>query len=214
MFKAAWELTRQPPGDSLDDAKRVFRSWDADKRSCHEFYGFLLCDIRPPPDSVQYISMGYCACTSFFEEWALHLTYRDLITKCTFERFHRAYITHSLLPLMKSKGLAGHLPQHFASATGLLRPAVWDLKSYALYDNIQEPVVEPHPVLVAEYGFKNAKSKEDADVLKKAYQLYFESKDADAAALHNACLEKKIYEHVDSVIRLKSKRLRCLMAND
>ncbi|EIN08380.1 hypothetical protein PUNSTDRAFT_103223 [Punctularia strigosozonata HHB-11173 SS5] len=213
LFRVAWEFTCQPLGESLDAARAVFRTWPHEKRFCHELYGFLLSDLRITPVCIQYVAMGFCTCSNLLEEYRLHRAYQELIKKCTFLEFYDAFISYSMLRFLDSKGLAGGLPRHFASATALVRPAVWDLKRYAVYDNMQEPPVEPNPVVAATYGFVNANSKEEADLLKKTYQQYFESKDADPLELHNVCQYGRIYEHVDSVIRLKSKRLRRLMKN-
>ncbi|EIN08377.1 hypothetical protein PUNSTDRAFT_68488 [Punctularia strigosozonata HHB-11173 SS5] len=214
----AWKFTGVPACDSEEDAvSPAHLSMPPEQAFPHLFYGMLLTGQRPGPGLEIYISLGFCTCRDQGEEHGLANTYRLLIDKCTFPEFCDAFASQSLGQLLETHDLTSHLPRHFASATALSKPSVWYLKDFVLQDNL---VLDNESDLVkslqnsvrVDYGFWNAKNLEEIQVLRSAYRQYFDAY-GDAVELHNACIQGRIYEHVNSVVRLKSKWLKRLMMN-
>lgn len=213
MVLRAWRFTGGAETDSPEDIRARLTSMPRDKQSCHVFYTMLLSKWHPAPFDDFWIPFGFCSCVSEEEEMYLGGRYQDLITKCTFDEFHDAFCSARILDLFRKHGidvdvryLADVMQNH------RMNKSVWDLKQFAIRtdkENAEDGIVNS---IACDYGFMNCRKDSEIQALKKVYRTFFERRDADPLALHDAALRGDIFGYLGSLMKLNAKFER-LMKN-
>ncbi|KAF8165717.1 hypothetical protein B0H34DRAFT_743495 [Crassisporium funariophilum] len=216
-MKAAWGYSERSPSSKIWEIAKTVSKWTPPEQDCFEMCGTLLCDFQPIPADRLWITFGLCTCRDDTEAMFLGNLYRTLLQYCTWEEFCTAYTSSSLTDLFKSKGLADHKDNGYThydrfnrfkmldsvlAMSPLCNQSVWDLKQFIILDSDECQT----PSVVVDYGFMNCRDKDETHDLKAAYKTFFGVRDANPTALHNACVEGRIFEYVSGLVNLKKQR--------
>lgn len=201
----------------IEQQFKTLRELDHPRFNCATFIGILYMGLHPSPHDSLWVPFGFCACTDLGGEISLARSYMTLIASCTFDDFLKAFLTGSIAELMSRsnlKPLWGSEAEAFGDTmkgTPNMSKSVWRLKAF-LMAHLENPA-EMARSAQWDYGFFNCRTEVEAKTLRLAYERYFGHRDCRPLDLHAACIQGRIYEHVDSVVRLKDKNLRRLMKN-
>ena len=70
------------------------------------------------------------------------------------------------------------------------------------------------PSVVADYGFMNCRNDSERRQLKRVYKAFFDSRDGDPLALHEAAIKGNIHGYVSKVVQgLRDPKFQRLMKN-
>lgn len=224
-LRRAWSFIGKPPDTSIGEILQWSQALPKHHNHCFALYVHALSNTRLSPDSDLWISFGYCACSSPWDEDELTQSYTKLIHSCTFDEFCTAYTSSSLFALfqarnvdlcisnLESLGLAPSTPNpqiiDVLSGSPYRNKSVWDLKQYIRNkiihgrDNVS---IRPIPSISADYGFHRCQNREDGKLLFDIYKKYFNSSDSPLK-LHHACIQGRLFEffEVDVKIQLRPK---------
>ncbi|KAG0692608.1 hypothetical protein DFH29DRAFT_839651 [Suillus ampliporus] len=217
MFRRAWCFTGGAETDSLEVIKASIASMPQDKQTCHLLYTMLLSKWHPAPFHDLWIPFGFCTCIHEEEEMHLGGLYQDLITKCTFDEFCDAFSSSRILDLFRNNGISVEFPiplRYLADVlqSSIMTKSVWFLKQFAIRsdeENVEGRVVNS---VAVDYGFMNCRKDSEIQALKKVYRTFFERRDADPLALHDAAISGNIFGYLGSLMKLNAKYER-LMKN-
>ena len=127
------------------------------------------------------------------DEVALAQAYRTIINDVSFDKFHRAYETSSLFPLVEKHGdhvpYARHL-KDVLSGSPFEFKSVWYLKQAVMASSSKSTII---PSLTVDYGFINCADKVEEEQLKQVYAKYF-SDGGDPLVLHDAAMAGSLYQ--------------------
>ena len=217
MVVCAWRFTGGSESDSAEEIKAAIARKPADEQKCHCLYSLLLSKWYPSPDLDLWINFGFASCRSQEEEMELSARYQELITMCTFKEFCDAYRTSCLLDLFHSKGLQvndhAHLRDLLQGPT-YCHKSVWNLKQSILHEESTKEESRMRPSVVADYGFMNCRNDSERRQLKRVYKAFFDSRDGDPLALHEAAIKGNIHGYVSKVVQgLRDPKFQRLMKN-
>ncbi|KZP17693.1 hypothetical protein FIBSPDRAFT_933890 [Athelia psychrophila] len=204
--------TSNPPSDHIT---AIVKGWPDDKQACYEQCMMSLSKMHPGPAQRSWIDFGFCTCEDEYVESRLGVIYAQIVKQCTFNELLAAYRASSLAPLIDKYGFGAdresitHLQDVLSSTGSATSKSVWWLKSFVLADAV---TLQPRRSVVADYGFMNCEQPQDQEDLKAIYKKFFQCREADPIALHNAAIAGKIFEYVGGVVKLK-KKFRRLMKN-
>ncbi|GBB83754.1 hypothetical protein RclHR1_10420006 [Rhizophagus clarus] len=193
---------------SEHDQKVPIETLPESKRIVFIFYTTMLSGRIPRIEELNWIEFGFCSCKfdddylGEMEERRLGDLYRELIIQkgCKVDEFHDAYISGSLLDLLKKKCNSNDcdwLSERKIEIKKHNQPAksVYDLKQYVLGESVslQRSVTE-------DYGFKNCRTEVEKENLKNIYRKLIKSPKFEPRDLYEACLEGKTYHYVRSIL--------------
>ncbi|KIJ63378.1 hypothetical protein HYDPIDRAFT_134545 [Hydnomerulius pinastri MD-312] len=212
MILRAWRFTGGSETDSAEDARVAISHKSDAEQQCHVFYQLLLSKWHPCPSMDQWVAFGFAACESEEEEMHLGGCYQELINKCTFTEFCDAFRTYRLFDLLKSKELWVHTIQYLSDVLqGPMTKSVWTLKQYIF---TEEEQAQMHPAVRVDYGFMNCRNDSEWRQLKRVYKAFFDTRDANPIALHEAAIKGKIYEFISGVVKgARNSKFQRLMKN-
>jgi hypothetical protein len=138
--------------------------------------------------------------------------YHALLKRCSFEEFHQAYESSSLVQLFNSKDISlkefGSQLADFLADAPHWNKSVWDLKQFVISDESDDDMA---PSVRVDYGFYNCRDEEEELKLKEVYKKVFEDENGDPIKLHEACIQGKIYDYVRTTLKLKKEDRRPLL---
>eukprot|EP00798_Chlamydomonas_sp_ICE-L_P001040 gene1041-3905_t len=212
----AYRFAGGPDKDTSQEAimKKIGR-WSPSKKDCFFMVMFRLgMGTYPGPSEHLWLQFGFCVCRDVLEESNLAFIYTDLLHACSFEEFHTAYCSGSLMPLMESNihilgiGLQ-RLPtciledlKDVLAGSPKAASSVWSLKQFVV---MQAPDEIPR-----------AENDEEVQELRTMYRLYFESPGGEPMKLQEAAVTGQLCECVSSVVDMgkkRKKRMQRLMKN-
>ncbi|KZS94860.1 hypothetical protein SISNIDRAFT_484386 [Sistotremastrum niveocremeum HHB9708] len=206
----AWVYIGMPRTDTVEDMDETYLTWPHSKRICFMLYVSLLNErLVMIAMGEPWIVFGYCV---FLDELdprvgQLNNLYRLLISRCTFEEFHNAYIMGTLLDLMDRKGLRGARSQIHPEFTSLMcrstpeLPPVWGLKAYSLCRMIETE----HHIMIS-FGFANCSNDAEHKRLRLLYAKAFREWKISALKLQDAMENNKIYEYISGCPNFKGNK--------
>jgi len=208
----AWRYAGGSPTTPLKEMIKIRDTWPEKKQKCFYFCVLLLSDWHPSPEQDLWIKFGFCVSQSQSDEGSVTALYKRLIATCTFDEFHTAYSSSTLIALFHAKGLGTDLRniRHLEDVLehcSVSHTSVWSLKQYVMAEKIRLV-----PSIIVDYGFLNCKSEEEHKKLKKVYKAFFDLDHADPIGLHDAAMEGKLFEYVGGSVKLP-KKCRRLMKN-
>jgi hypothetical protein len=212
MIMRAWRYAGGSPSTSFGEMAKIQDSWPEKKQTCFQLCAFLLSDRDPSPEQNLWVDFGFCVSQSQSGERSIAALYKRLITTCTFDEFHTAFSSSSLIALFHAKNLSTDL-RNIRHLEGILEhcsvshKSVWDLKQYVLAEEIR--LIPP---VAVDYGFINCKSEEERNELKEVYKAFFDLRHADPIGLHEAAIGGRLFEYVGGFVKLPKKCKR-LMKN-
>lgn len=213
MVLRAWRFTGGAETDSPAEIRARINGMPRDRKSCHLFYTMLLSKWHPAPFDDLWIPFGFCSCNCEEEEMYLGGCYQVLITKCTFDEFHDAFCSARILDLFRKHGIDVDVRYLSDVLQGhRVRKSVWDLKQFAIQTDEQNPKGRMVNSVVCDYGFMNCRKDTEIQALKKIYRTFFERRDADPLALHDAAIRGDIFGYLGSLMKVNAKYER-LMKN-
>ncbi|GES99070.1 hypothetical protein RCL_jg9194.t1 [Rhizophagus clarus] len=178
------------------------------KRDVYTFYFMILKGYVPSIEQQAWIDFGFCSCkyvNSFFdvtEEPRLGDLYRELIIQkgCKIDEFHDAYLSGSILDLLKRKCNSNDcnwLSESKIETRGYHQPtkSVYYLKQYVLGES-----VSLQPSVNVDYGFMNCRTEDEKRHLKNIYEKLIKNSQFDPRDLHEACIAGKIFSYVGSIL--------------
>ena len=201
-----------PNSTALNDISIEKATWSEHKQECFNLCTLVLSNTHPNPSFRIWLSFGFCTTPHQYHEMQLGIAYRTLVMRCSFEEFYRAYESCSLIQLFKSNNIpldqcGLHLADFLANSP-YMNKSVWDLKQFVVTD---EPDSVPVNSVKVDYGFFNCRNKEEEVQLKEVYKKVFDEKsNGDPLKLHEACLQGKIYDYLETTLKLKRKDQRPL----
>ncbi|KAJ7757491.1 hypothetical protein B0H16DRAFT_1885519 [Mycena metata] len=218
MQQRAWQYIRgRPNTDTVDQIAAERSTWPKEKQHCDLLCNLILSEMHPPPELDElWVTFGFCACSEA-EERILAAVYTELIQdkKCTFEELYHAYESSTLIALFDSKKLgtqAKQIPHLEVVLKGSPKAfqSVWYLKQFvASRDEGKRPI----PSVTVDYGFMNClKNEAERTLLKDLYRQVFALPHApfDPMKLHEACIQGKLYEYVEGLLKLRKKDQKVL----
>jgi hypothetical protein len=217
MVVGAWRFIGGSERDSAEEIRAAIARKPADEQKCHCLYALLLSKWRPPLGLDLWIDFGFASCTSQEEEMELGVWYQELITMCTFKEFCDAYRDGCLLDLFHSKGLQvndhAHLRDLLHGPT-YCHKSVWDLKQSILREHSTKEESRMPPSVMVDYGFTNCRNDSERRQLKRVYKAFFDSRNGDPLALHEAAIKGNIHGYVSQVVQgLRDPKFQRLMRN-
>jgi len=211
-----WIYSGGDPSASASDIQSQTRAWPPDKVLCLKLCTPLLSSFHPSPSEETWIPFGFCTCNENSEN-ALGAIYQGLLTKCTFQELHGAFISSQLIALFHKNGFGQKLLS-FPFLIDVLNESpnflpVWSLKQFIV--NEAEGTTIDMPLLIRnDYGFANCRNPEEEKELIAAYRTFFAVYDANPPALHRACLGGKTFDYISGIFKLKNpKRMKRLLKN-
>ncbi|QRV98532.1 MYND Zn-finger protein [Ceratobasidium sp. AG-Ba] len=181
------------------------------------FYTLILQGARPAPcdRTGLWVHFGFCACFNEAEEAQLGDSYLSLLRVITFREFIYGCETSSLLRLFATHGLT--IPNPYIRdllCDMQMRNSVWDLKEFACGDDALRGDIEPALPICVDYGFFNCMDSGEEIALREVYKDILGRPDSDALALHQACLQGKIFDYCSKLVVLNPEdKFRRLMMN-
>ncbi|KAG1741824.1 uncharacterized protein EDB91DRAFT_316409 [Suillus paluster] len=213
MIRRAWHFTGGAETDSPEDIRTSIARMPRDKRMCHLFYELLLSKWYPAPFHSLWIPFGFCSCANEAEEMCLGRLYQGLITKCTFDEFCDAFSSARILNLFHEKGISVNVRNLGDALQGHnTNKSVWSLKQFAIRTDEENAKAAVRSPFAFDYGFMNCRNDSEKQALKKVYRTFFERRDADPLALHDAAIHGNIFGYIRSLMKLNAKYER-LMKN-
>ncbi|KZT36320.1 hypothetical protein SISSUDRAFT_1130422 [Sistotremastrum suecicum HHB10207 ss-3] len=199
-----------PPSATVADMERGLEEWPKDKQFCFDFYFMVLAGGGPNLMAQEYYrKFGYCV----FDDGdvtpptSIAKVYGELIQKCTFDEFYKAFTSSSLVALMDRKGLKSarsKLPKEFTqvlSESPKNVSTIWCLKAFSMG---QEILAErPEPPMLIPYGFTNCQSREEINQLMHFYARLFKDWKVSGSQLQTAAENDNIYEYVTRLPKVK-----------
>ncbi|KZT36862.1 hypothetical protein SISSUDRAFT_972831, partial [Sistotremastrum suecicum HHB10207 ss-3] len=172
----AWHFIGMPRTDSARDMQRTLSTWSDYKRDSFLLYVTLLNASPAMVLGVPWVNFGLCVCLDEDDPMAARISdlYRKLIHRCTFEEFHNAYITGTLLDLMDRNGLKqarNRMPKDFTNVLSVSPhkiPMVLYLKLYCL-----SPMAEVAWSILDRFGFANCQDEAEHNRLRLLYAKAF-----------------------------------------
>ncbi|CAG8692227.1 507_t:CDS:1 [Ambispora leptoticha] len=191
---------------SEHDQSVSIKSLPESKSRVVAFYWTMLRGSIPMIEEVNWIEFGFCSCKvdqdylGQMEELRLCALYRELIIQkgCKIDEFHDAYVSGSVVDLLKRKCDNGSwLSENRIEVPGYRqqRMSVYDLKQYVL----SESVDLARPVYV-DYGFMNCRTKDEHRQLRNLYNKLIKTPQFDLRDLHEACVTGKIFNYVSAIL--------------
>jgi MYND finger len=208
----AWRYAGGSPTTPLEEMTKIRDTWPETKQKCFRFCALLLSAWHPSPEEDLWVDFGFCTPQSEWEEGSVATLYYKMIITCTFDEFHTAYSSSTLIALFHAKGLGTDLRniRHLEDVLkhcSVSHKSVWDLKQYVVAKKIGLV-----PSIAADYGFINCKSEEERIKLKEVYKAFFDHRHADPIGLHEAAIGGRLFEYVGGFVKLPKKYKR-LMKN-
>ncbi|KAF8558340.1 hypothetical protein OG21DRAFT_1504392 [Imleria badia] len=214
MLVKTWRFTGGSERDSPKEITAAIARKPNEEQDCHALYSLLLSQWRPAPNLGLWVYFGFASCTSQEEEMELAVEYQRLITMCTFKEFCDAYRTHRLLDLFHSKGLQGDNNRLRDLLQGDGTKSVWYLKQSIVQENSTKEKSSMSPAVVVDYGFMNCRNDSERRQLKRVYKAFFDSRNGDPLALHEAAMKGNIHDYLSTVVQgLKDPKFQRLMKN-
>jgi MYND finger len=197
---------------TLSDIHNEVATWPVHRRDCFQFYVLSLSHSRPSPSFRIWLTFGFCTTHHEFYEMQLGNAYHALLKRCSFEEFHQAYESSSLVQLFNSKDISlkefGSQLADFLADAPHWNKSVWDLKQFVISDESDDDMA---PSVRVDYGFYNCRDEEEELKLKEVYKKVFEDENGDPIKLHEACIQGKIYDYVRTTLKLKKEDRRPLL---
>ncbi|KZT36347.1 hypothetical protein SISSUDRAFT_1121023 [Sistotremastrum suecicum HHB10207 ss-3] len=210
-----WSILGRPATDTVEDINKELLEWTDDKLLCYHAYLNMVTYSRGRsmgrsswsamnyPDV--WLNLGFCV---FPDEYAIpaQALYDALMARCTFEEFHEAYSSSSLLALMDRKGLTAarrKMPDDFEvvlSQSPDWIPPVWHLKAWVL---CQEEFELPMPGVLLPYGFANCRDRSESKHLMSFYSKLFKEQLISPSRLHTAAENDGIFDYIIKTTKLK-----------
>ena len=211
----AWRFTGGNVKDSVEDIKTAIARKPEDEQKCHWMYAFLFSKgFLPPPELDIWVDFGFASCKSQQEELDLGARYRQLITTCVFKEFCDAFRAHALLALFRFKGVEVNDHRHLWELLGgNWKKSVWYLKQSVRQANSPMEKSNMHPAVMVDHGFINCENDIDWRQLKSVYGAFFDSRNGDPIALHEAAIQGNILGYVSAVVDLRDPMFWRLMQN-
>jgi hypothetical protein len=208
----AWRYADGSPTTPLEEMTKIRDTWPETKQNCFYFCRLLFSNLHPSQEQDIWVDFGFCAPQSEWDERSVAALYYRLITACTFDEFHTAFSSSSLIALFHAKGLGADLRniRHLEDVLkhcSVSRKSVWKLKQYVLAEKIRLV-----PSIAVDYGFINCKSEEEQNKLKEVYKAFFDLRHADPIGLHEAAIGGRLFDYVGGFMKLPKKCKR-LMKN-
>ncbi|KZS98763.1 hypothetical protein SISNIDRAFT_480372 [Sistotremastrum niveocremeum HHB9708] len=199
-----------PLSATVADMERGLKEWPKDKQICFDFYFMVVAGGGPNLMGQEYYKkFGFCV----FDDGdvtparPVGKLYGELIPRCTFDEFYKAYSSSSLAALMDSKGLKSartKLPKAFTQVLSESPDnvsTIWCLKIFSLG---QEVLAErPDPPMLIPYGFANCQSPREVNQLMHFYARLFKDWKVAGSQLQTAAENDKIYEYVTRLPKVK-----------
>eukprot|EP00798_Chlamydomonas_sp_ICE-L_P011065 gene11065-18672_t len=219
-IKLVYKFAGGPDTDTCQEIiLEKIKHWSTTKKDCF-FMAMHRLGMGSYPGTWDHLwlQFGFCVCRDVREESTLAFVYTDLLRACSFEEFHTAYCSRSLMPLMESKSdglkrLPTRILEDLKDMLAGSPNAVWSLKQFVVE---QAPDRIP-PAVMEDYGFSNCKGNdEEVQELRAMYRLYFESPGGEPMKLQEAAVSGQLCECVSSVVDMgkkKKKWMQHLMKN-
>ncbi|QRV98531.1 MYND Zn-finger protein [Ceratobasidium sp. AG-Ba] len=181
------------------------------------FYTLMLQGARPAPcdGTGLWESFGFCACFDQNEEGYLGSRYLSLFRTATFQEFIHACDNSTLLELFSAYGQNIQSP-HIRDVIRSIRSrkSVWTLKDFVCADDELRRDSKPALPICADYGFFNCRNQDEESCLRGIYKNILDRPDSDPLALHQACLQGRIFEYCSELVTLSPPaKFRRLMKN-
>ena len=207
-----WRYAGGSPTTPLEEMTQIRDTWPETKQNCFHFCALILSGLHPSRERDLWVDFGFCAPQFECDEGSVARLYNKLITACTFDEFHTAFSSSSLIALFHAKNLGTDLRniRHLEDVLehcSVSHKSVWDLKQYVLARTICLV-----PSVSMDYGFINCKSEEERIKLKEVYKAFFDLYDADPIGLHEAAIGGRLFDYVGGFMKLPKKCKR-LMKN-
>lgn len=218
MLVHAWRFTGGSEKDSLEEIRAAIACKSKEEQDCHLLYTLLLSMWHPSPDLDFWLDFGFGACRSQGEEMESGTRYRELINTCTFKEFCDAYRAGRLFDLFRSKGIQVNEHKYLhdllqGGPTGM-RKSVWHLKQSIAHESSTKEESNLIPAVIVDYGFMNCKNDSERRQLKRVYKAFFDNRDCDPLALHEAAIKGNIHGYLSSVVQgLRDPKFERLMKN-
>ncbi|KZT41010.1 hypothetical protein SISSUDRAFT_1117864 [Sistotremastrum suecicum HHB10207 ss-3] len=177
-------------------------SWPPHTKLCWDFYLTVFGGTKPTVHSPEpWIKFGFCVEDKLdgdavpWEGPIQHL-YSELMQRCTFGEFCKAFNTSCLVDLMDKHGLQERrlaLPKATEFQRILLQspyhiPPIWGLKSLMIHPSeIQSSHVLP-------FGFANCRAEKDAFQLVRFYATLLEKPDVSIFRVQHAAEQDRLYQ--------------------
>ncbi|KAI0317011.1 hypothetical protein OF83DRAFT_193095 [Amylostereum chailletii] len=207
-----WEAMGGRPGMTPEQVRSEFQRLPVRHRVCTTLYGDILENRKPGTESLEWRAFGFSTCTSPREINGLMDLYSALLKQCTFDEFCTAYDDANLVTLFRDKRVWVFPPDHpildVLNDPSKTKKSVWGLQEHVTRLLPCKPGVgmsKPHPTFEADYGFKNCKTVEGRDRLKKLYRAYFERPDQKPLLLHRAAMEGRLMEYLEEATQIELK---------
>lgn len=217
-----WRFIGGAQIDERDAITAKVATWPEERRLCFTLYEVLYNGgtVAPGIKPKLWIDFGFCAFRDADDNERIHDFYRSLIHCCTFDQFVAAFKRGALTRLATSKGISMLASDDFAvfiSGPHGMLPSMWHLKERVLCANpFNFGDWKPHPAVKCDYGWMNVKGKEEDEALVNLYRAYFSNPKAEMDALHEACVEGKLFEYLDQVVDIEEggkEKYRRLLRN-
>ncbi|KZT36337.1 hypothetical protein SISSUDRAFT_1050024 [Sistotremastrum suecicum HHB10207 ss-3] len=206
-----WRTLGRPATDTLKDINKEIEGSTVDEHFCYEAYLTMLAvkcwDGNTPPTLISFpdvwLKLGFCV---FPDEYALPAQnlYDALMASCTFEEFHEAYSSSSLVALMDRKGLSAarrRMPDDFAvvlSQSPHYISPVWHLKAWVICQDQM-----PEAAVLVPYGFANCRDRSELKHLMSFYCKLFKEQLISPSRLHTAAENDDIFDYIVKTTKLK-----------
>ncbi|KAJ7044984.1 hypothetical protein C8F04DRAFT_520702 [Mycena alexandri] len=219
MMQGAWQYVRgRPNTDTMDQIAAERSTWPKEKQDCDLLCSLIMSEMHPSPELDDlWVTFGFCACHGEAEEQILSAVYGELIQdkKCTFEELYLAYDSSTLIALFDSKKLgtrAKEIPHLEVVLKGSPRAfqSVWYLKQFVASRQEGKRRI---PSIAVDYGFLNClKDEAEHTLLEDLYHQLFTLPRArfDPMQLHEACIQGKLYEYAEGLLKLRKKDQKVL----
>ncbi|KZT41029.1 hypothetical protein SISSUDRAFT_1126778 [Sistotremastrum suecicum HHB10207 ss-3] len=183
----------------------MMASWPPYMKLCWDFYFIIFSGSKPTVHKPEpWIKFGFCVDDKIdavpWEGPIQHL-YAELIRRCTFEEFCKAFNTSCLVDLMDKHGLkerrlalAGAADfERILSQSPYHIPCVWGLKSLVRYPS------EVQPSHLFPFGFANCRTEKDLMHLARVYVTLFTEKTIPLFRIQYAAEQDRLYQLVTSI---------------
>lgn len=202
----AWPYAGGSPRDTAAVALPQIARFSSRKHHCYFFVAIILATSVPDPDIIQRLEFGFV--TEKAMNVNLGLKYEELLTRCTFDEFFKAYQSSSISALFVRHGMLDvgrhRLFQDVMSGSPTTYKSVWRLKFYIEDVGHSRPGehTPPDRSVVADYGYGNCKNAEETKLLDDLYTQLFGKHAVDPLELHAACLKGELLEFARKYVKL------------
>ncbi|KZT41012.1 hypothetical protein SISSUDRAFT_1001344 [Sistotremastrum suecicum HHB10207 ss-3] len=194
---------------TLDEMEEEVAQWPEDKQLCWRFFIIVFNDCSPPVTSPSaWLAFGFCLFSDNPARqldgplgYPLRPLYAQLVKRCTFDEFYKAFITSSLVALMDKHGLknerttmplAQEFERHLSQSPDRYSD-VWGLKSFVLY-----PEQGRLPSLIL-FGFHNCGDDKEIKQLSGVYYTLFEDFDVPPSQIQDAAEKDRLFELITTL---------------